>query len=414
MNILLISYLFPPDKSAGGYRAASFAKYFPEKDLNVFLLTSNKEITENNELQKEYNLSMVYYAKRPKLREIGYKIKLLALLELLNLDKLLFFPDIYFPWITRAVKVGSKAIENEKIDVILATQPPLSALVVGYRLSKKFNIPLISDYRDPWNGSPFLQFPKFIKKKHLKLEKKIVKKSKMLVTIGKDCAKIIEKALHLEKDSFEIIHNGFFKEEIPTTQCEKEKQTFTVSFFGNFYLVHKPVFRTFCLGFGEFVKKHNLLPHQVKFNYAGGTSRKVIRRMVHEAEIEDYFHDLGYLSKRKFHCELQKSNVLILLYPKGIEYALPTKLYDYILGNSHIMLISYKKDNWSVLDEIEQQYTQVQISTSAIYEKLWSLYNKWKNNKLKYGCNEEKIMSFERKFLAYKYSEKIKAKFMKH
>jgi len=47
---------------------------------------------------------MVYYAKRPKLREIGYKIKLLALLELLNLDKLLFFPDIYFPWIKRAVK----------------------------------------------------------------------------------------------------------------------------------------------------------------------------------------------------------------------------------------------------------------------------------------------------------------------
>jgi len=401
MNILLISYLFPPDKSAGGYRAASFAKYFPEKDLNVFLLTSNKEITGNEKLRKEYNLSMVYYAKRPKLREIGYKIKLLALLELLNLDKLLFFPDIYFPWIKRAVKIGSKAIENENIDIILATQPPLSALVVGYKLSKKFNIPLISDY-----------FPKIIKKKHLKLEKKIVEQSKMLVTIGKECAKITERALGLEKNSFEIIHNGFFRENIPTEHCEKEKQIFNISFFGNFYLVHKPVFRAFCLGFGEFVRKHSLLPDQVRFNYAGGTSRKVIRRMVHEAGIANYFHDLGYLGKEEFYCELQKSNIVVLLYPKGIEYALPTKLYDYILGKSHIMLISEKKDKWDVLDEIEQQYTQSSISTNSISKKLWFLYNNWKNNKLEYGCNEDKMMRFERKNLAYKYTEKIKAIFI--
>jgi len=235
----------------------------------------------------------------------------------------------------------------------------------------------------------------------------------MLVTIGKECATIIEKALLLEKNSFEIIHNGFFNEKILTTQCEKEKQTFTVSFFGNFYLVHKPVFRTFCLGFGDFVKKHSLLPNQVKFNYAGGTSRKVIKRMIHEAEIEDYYHDLGYLGKKEFHCELQKSNVVILLYPKGIEYALPTKLYDYILGNSHILLISDKKDKWAVLDEIEQQYTQSSISTSSISKKLWYLYNNWKNSKLEYGCNEDKMMLFERKNLAYKYAEKIKIKVLK-
>jgi len=161
------------------------------------------------------------------------------------------------------------------------------------------------------------------------------------------------------------------------------------------------------------VKKNILLPDQVRFNYAGGTSRKVIGRMVHEAEIEDYFYDLGYLGKKDLYCELQKSNVVVLLYPKGIEYALPTKLYDYILDNSHIMLVSDKKGKWAVLEEIEQQYTHSSISTSSISKKLWYLYNNWKDNKLMYGCDEDKMMRFERKNLAYKYAEKIKKKFLK-
>jgi len=75
------------------------------------------------------------------------------------------------------------------------------------------------------------------------------------------------------------------------------------------------------------------------------------------------------------------------------------------------MLISDKKDKWDVLDEIEQQYSQSSISTSSISKKLWYLYNNWKNNQLEYGCNEDKMMCFERKYLAYKYAEKIKLKF---
>jgi len=66
-----------------------------------------------------------------------------------------------------------------------------------------------------------------------------------------------------------------------------------------------------------------------------------------------------------------------------------------------------------MLDEIERKYTQSLISINSISKKLWFLYNNWKNNKLEYGCNAEKMLCFERKVLAYKYAEKVKIKFFK-
>jgi len=124
MNILLISYFFPPDRAVGGYRPSSFCKYFPEQGINVTLLTSNKEICFNQRTIQDYPSLKTICAKRSILRELGYKTKLLVILELLKLDKLLFFPDLYFPWIKKAVKKCLNFLINQQIDAIVATTPP--------------------------------------------------------------------------------------------------------------------------------------------------------------------------------------------------------------------------------------------------------------------------------------------------
>ncbi len=409
MRLLLISYFFPPDKLVGGYRASSFCKYFKKKNIEISLLTSNKVISEDQDLQKKYNLSSVHWVKRSRLREIGYKFKFLAFLELFDLDKYLFFPDVYFPWIGRAIRKGKKAIKENNIEGILVTAPPFSCFTVAYKLAQKSGLPLILDYRDPWSGSPFISFPKeFIKKRHLKLEKKIVEVATLSVSVGEKCANMIEESLNIPKKTIEIIYNGYFPEDIPKNLFEKERKIFTISFVGNFYSAHQSTFRNFAKGLSIMTKRHNLTEEDIVFQYAGSTSRSIIKRILQSAKVYSFFKDLGYLSKEKTNEIIQRSNLVFLLYPKNVDYALPTKLYDYALGNSHMLLISEKVDHWEVLDDINQNYTQALDKPEDIAEKLWGKYLKWRKDELEYGCDKVKLRRYNRKNMADKLANLIK------
>ncbi|MHA1408516.1 MAG: hypothetical protein ACTSSG_14215, partial [Candidatus Heimdallarchaeaceae archaeon] len=249
---MLISYFFPPNKSVGGLRSSSLCKYFPKEGLEIVLLTAEEKLLEREDLQKEYNLKEIFIARKARLREIGYKTKILAMLELLNIDKLLFFPDIYFPWIKRAVKEGNLAIEKTKPDKILVTGPPFTSFVVAYKLAIKHNLPLILDYRDPWSGNPFVNYPlKMIKKKVVKFEKKIVSKAELLVTVGQRYAEVIGSTINTNPADFNIVYNGYFAEKGENKKFGKNRVRFTFSFFGNFYLLQKKVFSEVIEGLGE-------------------------------------------------------------------------------------------------------------------------------------------------------------------
>ncbi|MHA1304984.1 MAG: glycosyltransferase, partial [Candidatus Heimdallarchaeaceae archaeon] len=357
----------------------------------------------NQEIIKDYPNLKTICAKRPRLRELGYKTKLLVILELLKLDKLLFFPDLYYPWIKKAVKKGLDFLKNQQIDAIVATAPPYSTFVVGYELSKKLDLPLILDYRDPWGGNPFLKYPfQFTEKRAKRLEKKIIEQAGMIVTVGHDYAKLIAENNNISPSEFEIIYNGFFFEDIQFDEREKEKNKFTISFFGNFYLIQKPVVQTFLEALGDFIRKYNLGEKDIVFQYAGNTSRKVIQRMLRKGGIENYYHDLGFLSKKELYEEINKSNLVIDIVPKGTEYMIHTKVYDYAVGNSHILLIGESGAIVDLCRKIEQKYTIEQNNKDKIVKTLEKLYNLWKNGELEYGCNQQELQVFSRKNQAKK------------
>jgi len=318
------------------------------------------------------------------------------LLELLNLDKLLFFPDIYFPWVRKAVNKSLVTLKDKKIDAIIATVPPYSSFIVGYKLSKKLNIPLILDYRDPWSGNPFLNYPPIIRNKVKRVEKRIVNHSKLLVTVGNDYANLIADSLNINSDKFEIIYNGFSLDKIPEVFPNKEKDKFVISYFGNFYLIQKPEMQKFFDGLGLFIRKNNLNPSKIVFQYSGHTSRKVIRRMLKKAGIESFFIDLKYRPRDELFDAISKSHLVIDIVPKKTEYMIHTKIYDYALGNSHIFLVGERGAIVDVCNKIKQKFTIVKSDKEAVAQKLALLWEKWKKGKLEYGCNKERLLFYSR------------------
>ena len=412
MKILIVSYFFPPSLSVGGLRAYSFNKYFPEEDIDTVILTSGSKKEVNQNFQKRTESVNLYYGKESKLREWGYKTKILPVLEFLQLDKLLFFPDIYFRWIKSAIRVGFQVIKNENPDAIYVTGPPFSSFIVAYKLSEATNIPLILEYRDPWLGNPFLIPPcKSFSKRIRKWERRIIAHSKLLITIGPECAEFIGGQTETNKDLFKIIHNGFFPE-IPYKEIlKKNDETFTISFFGSFYSLQKPIFMEFVEGLRRMIDENDLEPSEIVLQYAGGVSRSVLNRIITKGKIKSYFVDKGFLSKEQLNEEIKKSNLVFVTIPKGTEYMLQTKTYDYLGGNSHILLIGESSAITKLCIDTEQKFTEIKSDKNEIAINLSELYEKWKNRKLEYGCNREKLEKYNRKNLALKLAKVIKTTF---
>jgi len=58
-------------------------------------------------------------------------------------------PDLRIDWIKTAVPAGRRLIEEWRPDIIFASAPPFTGLVLAGRLSRTFGIPWVADFRDP-------------------------------------------------------------------------------------------------------------------------------------------------------------------------------------------------------------------------------------------------------------------------
>jgi len=409
MNLLFITYDFPPKKQISSERSYNFAKYLPKCGVEVDVITC---ITKK---QKEIVASELDGANifniESKLENFIKKIKIPSILNLLNLNYIYLFPNILFSWTRKAKKIGSKIIEMKKIDAIMATGLPFSTFFVAKDLSNKYNIPLILEYRDPWSGNPFIKSPFRFVEKIIKLrEKKIISQAEIRITVGPEYANIIAKSLDISSNDFYIIYNGFFLEKKINRTVKKPRNIFIISYFGNIYKLRLTSMKIFLKGLKKMIDINKLSPNKIKFQYAGTTSRAHINKLIKLVEMEDYFVDLGYLKKDELMEKISESHILVATSPKNAEFTLPTKIYYYALGNSHVVLVGKKGATSNLFDEIEQEYTLISENSDKIANKITELYNKWVKNNLKFGCNKEKLSKYSRKNQAIALANLLKEK----
>jgi glycosyltransferase involved in cell wall biosynthesis len=145
MKILLIAYYYPPSASTGGERPLKMAKYLPIYGHEVFVLTVTYSRGSGNEehIIRVYDPS--HNKNRRKLRKWQW---LFFRLWTECLNRCGIYYSIYTPWKKAVIRRSDAIIRSLKPDVILATYPPLETLEIGLFLKKKYQIPLLADFRD--------------------------------------------------------------------------------------------------------------------------------------------------------------------------------------------------------------------------------------------------------------------------
>jgi hypothetical protein len=161
-KVLMIAYYTPPLGMSGGMRVAKFAKYLPQFGWQPVILTV-KPIAYYHydyELLSDLKHVRIYRSESLDPNRLLYrfgqrkpKYKPGPGCLFLNLNYLLF-PDAKALWAPFAYSLGKKIIRAESPDLIFATAPPYTSLLLGLLLKKVSGLPLVCDFRDPWPTGP--------------------------------------------------------------------------------------------------------------------------------------------------------------------------------------------------------------------------------------------------------------------
>lgn len=155
-RLLMLSYPFPPNATAGAVRSERFARYLPLHGWEVEVVTIQPRadlFNDQSRLESLGNSVRVHLTATldPWLRLQSWKPRFFPLRALRSvLERLFSFPDHMLLWLPFAIRAGLQCHRERPIDAIYSTSPPHSTHLAGLVLSRLIKKPWFADFRDPW------------------------------------------------------------------------------------------------------------------------------------------------------------------------------------------------------------------------------------------------------------------------
>jgi Glycosyl transferase 4-like domain len=162
---LFVSYTFPPVGGAGVQRLTKWLKYLPRHGWQASVLTTENASVPLTDASLGHDVPAEVRVVRARTLEPSYQAKAAlassprrtvsaglrrAARTVVNLA---LQPDPQVLWAPAALGAGRQLLSEVPHDVVVATAPPFSALLVGARLARAAGLPLALDYRDEWDIS---------------------------------------------------------------------------------------------------------------------------------------------------------------------------------------------------------------------------------------------------------------------
>jgi glycosyltransferase involved in cell wall biosynthesis len=230
MRILIIAYYYPPISSGGTLRPLQWGKYLARSGHEVTILTHtyHKDRVEPGNPQILRIRDCSYNKKRDTPGKKGKWLALRLFTEALNL--LGIYHSIYTWWRKRIIKNSAAIIRQVRPHLLIATYPPVEILEIGLFLSKKYHIPLVSDFRDGLIFEPIeskrMKRYRCIRERYREIEQETAAQSTAVTSIAGPITRYYRETYH--PPHTEVISNAFDPEDFKNS---REVVTFDGSFF---------------------------------------------------------------------------------------------------------------------------------------------------------------------------------------
>ena len=311
-----------------------------------------------------------------------------------------FIPDAKKFWYKPAIKKLNSFLKNNSIDVIVSTGPPHTTHLIAQKIAKKFNIPWMADFRDPWTNIDFyhqLKLTYWADKKHKRLEKKVLKDADVMVTVSKSWAKDFLRISGIEPI---VITNGFDPDDFLEAGKLSLDKKFSITHIGSLNKDRNPFI--FWEVINELINEHS--------NFATDLEIKLIGPI--DISVNEELEKHNLISKTTLIDSLPHKDVLshliqsqLLLLPlndvPNIDGVIPGKMYEYFGAKRPIICIG--KEDGDAADIIHETQTGIVVGFKdkiKLKTELLDFYTQYKSGSL--HLNSQDYLKYSRKELASK------------
>ena len=392
-KLLILAYDFPPYVSVGGLRPYAWYKYFHEFDIYPIVVTRQWENKYGNHLDyiapSETKETIIEESDIGTIIRTPYKANLANKLMLkYGENKYKFIRKIIsalyelFQWIffvgpKSGLYFGAKKyLKENKVDCIIATGEPFVLFYFAKKLSQKFNIPWIADYRDPWTQSKKRCPNLLLKKTYAYFERKYLKNTSFITTVSNFLAKHISS--NLKSSLFYIIPNGFDNEILKITkEVEQNRTVLNIGFVGTIYKWHP--FESFLKNIEKFVKERNV---EINLNFYGINNEAEIKNIIETKcpIIKSMVNIYSRMPNSDLIADLSKNNALLLFNDYSV---MGTKIYDYLAVKRKILLCYTDDEQANLLKERHYNLKEIDGLSNSLQAELIKETNSGRNNKIK-------------------------------
>jgi glycosyltransferase involved in cell wall biosynthesis len=359
LEILLITYYWPPAGGSGVQRWLYFSKYLSEFGHQITVITVDPKFASYSSIDESLN-------EHTKGIEV-HKTKTFELIRLYSflksgnskksipqgnlggkkktfLDKFssfvranYFIPDARVGWNPYVIKKANELFKKKKFDTVITTGPPHSTHLVGLKLRERYQFKWIADFRDPWTEVYYNDLFKRTKKNQQKDENQelsVLKNCDLVLTIGPSMKKLLAKKVSADK--IEFVYNGF-DESLLKNPKRVKNTNFIISYVGT--LSANYPYQTLL----EAISKLEILNLEVQFT--GKIDSVIIDEFNKLTNINFVYNGIKN-HQESFNIMFNANvNVLLLPYQRDSQIMITGKVFEYLATGNPILCLGSKESD---------------------------------------------------------------------
>lgn len=369
MNVLFISYAYPPTNEVGAVRVARLCRYLPERGIVPTVLTVDAKYYEQQDASLEVppgipvertrvlRTPLDFYGQRKRdqkpressqdaetvptgrLRFAFARRQILALLQA---------PDPYWGWYLPAIRKGGEIIKDGKMSAIISSGPPWTCHLVARHLKKKFRLPWIADFRDPWMANPWRwidDLPSWRDRLDHFMESSCLSNADVVTCVTEALREdFVARYPNLPQSRFVVVTNGV-DGALPVSSRRRAQSSKTICLhLGSLYSSSLRRIDTFCQAVVDLVKAGTLNPEHFQIVFVGSESpsnEKVADSVAPEL-IRNHCIEFHKRVTRQESEKLLDGADVLLIFQGDHRLSLPSKFFDYLRTGKPILAIVEK------------------------------------------------------------------------
>lgn len=339
MRILLISYYYPPLPGAGSVRPAWMARALQAAGGTVAVLTHTYSPTALT--AAELRVCDPAHTRAHRGRGFWPWAWRRAVVEAANRCGVPI--SIFSSWKREVRRRADEIMAMSRPEVILATYPPVECLEIGLELSRRFGVPLVSDFRDgllfePVEVSRLRRYP-CVARRYAGVERRAAEESALVMTVSPPIGEYFQRTYNCRR--IQTLPNGFDPDE--------PRDTLPAGFFppDRVHLVHTGSLGLSRLGVdggGLRAALHRLgaetaSGRRLCLHFVGALSRRE-RRFWGELADKDMVRFHGPRPRSRALAMQAAADALLLLTVTGQASVATTKLFEYLATGRPILALT--------------------------------------------------------------------------